>query len=155
MEIKLELQNAQNAPEQTSPKKRGIDSSGRAYATGRRKTATARVWLKKGKGKITVNSKTPDAYFQRETLSNLIKTPFVATDTIDKYDVFCTVAGSGKSAQAGAIRHAISRSLTEFNVKAYRVTLRSAGFLTRDPRAVERKKYGKKKARKSFQFSKR
>lgn len=155
MEIKLELQDTTNPTEQSSPKKRGIDSTGRAYATGRRKTAAARVWLKKGKGKITINNKTPDDYFQRETLSRLIETPFEVTDTAGKYDVFCTVSGSGKSAQAGAIRHAISRSLVEFNEEAYRVTLRSTGFLTRDPRAVERKKYGRKKARKSFQFSKR
>lgn len=155
MEIKLELQNSAPTSEQSSPKKRGLDSKDRSYATGRRKTATARVWLKKGKGQITINNKTPEDYFKRETLSTLIETPFVVTDTVAQYDVLCTVSGSGKSAQAGAIKHAISRCLVEYNEEAYRSTLRSLGFLTRDPRAVERKKYGRKKARKSFQFSKR
>lgn len=124
------------------------------YATGRRKTSSARVWIMKGNGKITVNSKTSDDYFVIKALRNLLSQPFLATNTVNEYDVKCTVSGGGLSGQAGAIRHGISKALNIENL-ALRPNLKSNGLLTRDSRKVERKKYGRKKARKSFQFSKR
>ena len=122
--------------------------------TGRRKKAIARVRLLEGKGNITVNQKPLDEYFTTDVLKVIVKQPLVATNTLDKYDVICTVTGGGLSGQAGAVRHGIARALNEANLE-YRPTLKSAGFLTRDPRMKERKKYGLKKARKAPQFSKR
>lgn len=131
-----------------------IDGQGRSYATGKRKTAVARVWIKPGKGKITVNGKDQAEYFGRPVLQMIIKQPLVAADRNGQFDVICTVAGSGPSGQAGAVRHGIARALT-FYEPTLRGVLKAGGFLTRDSRAVERKKYGRKKARRSFQFSKR
>jgi len=131
-----------------------IDALGRAYATGKRKTAVARVWIKPGSGRIVVNKKDHADYFGRAVLQMIIKQPLIAADRTNQYDVFCTVAGSGPSGQAGAVRHGISKALTYFE-PTLRATLKKGGFLTRDSRVVERKKYGRKKARRSFQFSKR
>lgn len=131
-----------------------IDRQGRSYATGKRKTAVARVWIKPGKGKIIVNEKDHADYFGRPVLQMIIKQPLVAADRNGQFDVICTVAGSGPSGQAGAVRHGIARALT-FYEPGLRGVLKAGGFLTRDSRAVERKKYGRKKARRSFQFSKR
>ena len=124
------------------------------YGTGRRKKSIARVRLVNGNGNITVNNKPLDEFFGIETLKVIVKQPLVATNTLDKYDVICKVIGGGFTGQAGAIRHGIARALNEANSE-YRPTLKSAGFLTRDPRMKERKKYGLKKARKAPQFSKR
>lgn len=131
-----------------------LDKQGRAYGTGRRKNATARVWVKRGKGKITVNGKELATYFARPVLRMIINQPFVTLKEEDKFDMTITVAGGGLSGQAGAVRHGIARALDMFNPE-YRPQLRKGGYLTRDPRVVERKKYGKAKARRSFQFSKR
>ncbi|MEO1241842.1 MAG: 30S ribosomal protein S9 [Pseudomonadota bacterium] len=131
-----------------------IDAQGRAYATGKRKTAVARVWIKPGAGRIIVNKKDHADYFGRAVLQMIIKQPLVAADRKDQYDVYCTVTGSGPSGQAGAVRHGIAKALTFFE-PTLRTTLKKGGFLTRDSRVVERKKYGRKKARRSFQFSKR
>ncbi len=125
------------------------------YGTGRRKSSIARVRLLNGSGKITINGKDIDEYFGVETLKVIVKQPLVATNTIDKYDVIAKVTGGGISGQAGAVRHGISRALLEANSTEYRPILKSAGFLTRDSRMKERKKYGLKKARKAPQFSKR
>jgi small subunit ribosomal protein S9 len=130
------------------------DALGRSYATGRRKESTARVWIKPGKGEIVVNGKKVVQYFARPVLRMLITQPFLVSDRYNQFDVFCTVAGGGLSGQAGAVRHGISRALTYYEPDL-RGILKVAGFLTRDSRAVERKKYGKAKARRSFQFSKR
>jgi small subunit ribosomal protein S9 len=129
-----------------------IDKQGRAYSTGKRKDAVARVWIKPGAGKIIVNTREVEVYFARPVLRMLIQQPLVAR--AGQYDVICTVAGGGLSGQAGAVRHGISKALTCFEPDL-RSVLKKGGFLTRDPRVVERKKYGKAKARKSFQFSKR
>lgn len=131
-----------------------LDSYGRAYATGKRKDAVARVWVKPGSGKITVNGKEFTAYFARPVLQMILQQPIVAADRVDQYDVIATVAGGGLSGQAGAIRHGLSLALTRFEPEL-RTALKPGGFLTRDSRVVERKKYGKAKARRSFQFSKR
>jgi small subunit ribosomal protein S9 len=130
------------------------DAQGRAYATGRRKDAVARVWLKPGSGKITVNGRDQEVYFARPTLRLVLNQVFGITDRVGQYDVVATVKGGGLSGQAGAVKHGISQALTKFE-PALRSTVKAAGFLTRDPRVVERKKYGRAKARKSFQFSKR
>jgi small subunit ribosomal protein S9 len=130
------------------------DQWGRAYATGRRKESTARVWLKPGKGEIIVNGKKVVQYFARPVLRMLLTQPFLVADRYNQFDVVCTVNGGGLSGQAGAVRHGISRALTYYEPEL-RGILKIAGFLTRDSRAVERKKYGKMKARRSFQFSKR
>ena len=130
------------------------DSLGRSYATGRRKESVARVWIKPGKGEITVNGKRVVQYFARPVLRMLISQPFLVADRYNQFDVYCTVNGGGLSGQAGAVRHGISRALTNYEPDL-RSILKVAGFLTRDARAVERKKYGKAKARRSFQFSKR
>jgi small subunit ribosomal protein S9 len=127
----------------------------RTYATGRRKNATARVWLTLGKGEMTVNGKAVDEYFARPTLELSVKKPFELTDTVGQFDIYATVNGGGISGQAGALRHGISRALSAFDTERYRPKLKAAGFLTRDPRMVERKKYGLHKARKRPQFSKR
>jgi small subunit ribosomal protein S9 len=131
-----------------------LDKQGRAYATGKRKNAVARVWLKPGSGKIVINEKTIETYFARPVLRMLIQQPFVASNRAGQYDVRCTVSGGGLSGQAGALRHGISRALT-FYEPDLRGVLKKGGFMTRDSRVVERKKYGRKKARRSFQFSKR
>jgi small subunit ribosomal protein S9 len=130
------------------------DALGRSYATGRRKESTARVWIKPGKGEILVNDKKVVQYFARPVLRMLLTQPFLVADRYNQFDVFCTVSGGGLSGQAGAVRHGISRALTYYEPDL-RSILKVAGFLTRDSRAVERKKYGKAKARRSFQFSKR
>jgi small subunit ribosomal protein S9 len=131
-----------------------LDKQGRAYATGKRKDAIARVWVKPGSGKITVNDKEFRAYFARPVLQMILQQPIVAANRNGQYDVVATVIGGGLSGQAGAVRHGISRALTNFE-PGLRPVLKKGGFLTRDPRVVERKKYGKAKARRSFQFSKR
>lgn len=133
---------------------RQVDALGRSYATGKRKDAIARVWLKSGRGQIMVNGKDAEAYFARPTLRMVINQPFAATQRVGQFDVYCTVTGGGLSGQAGAVRHGISQALGLFEPEI-RPVLRSGGFLTRDPRVVERKKYGRAKARRSFQFSKR
>ncbi len=124
------------------------------YATGRRKTASARVWIKKGTGKVTVNNRKLEEYFGRDTLKVMVLQPFVQVEAINEYDVFCTVSGSGSTGQAAAIRHGISRALDLAN-PVFRPQLKEVKLLTRDSREVERKKYGRKKARKRFQFCKR
>ena len=129
-------------------------SQGRAYATGKRKDAVARVWIKPGSGKVTVNTREVEVYFARPVLRMLIQQPIVAAARQGQYDVVATVAGGGLSGQAGAVRHGISKALTNFEPDL-RSVLKKGGFLTRDSRVVERKKYGKAKARRSFQFSKR
>ncbi|TLU71486.1 30S ribosomal protein S9 [Lichenicoccus roseus] len=130
------------------------DALGRSYATGRRKNAIARVWIKPGKGEISVNGKKVGTYFARPVLRMLITQPFLVADRYNQFDVYCTVTGGGLSGQAGALRHGISRALTYYE-PGLRGILKVAGFLTRDSRVVERKKYGRMKARRSFQFSKR
>ena len=130
------------------------DAQGRAYATGKRKDAVARVWIKPGRGEIKVNGRDVKTYFARPVLRMLIDQPFVAAGRQELYDVMCTVKGGGLSGQAGAVRHGISRALVYFEPEL-RAPLKKGGFLTRDSRVVERKKYGKRKARRSFQFSKR
>ena len=131
-----------------------LDAQGRAYATGKRKDAVARVWIKRGSGKITVNGRELEVYFARPVLRMLLNQPFEVVSRIDQFDVMCTVAGGGLSGQAGAVRHGISKALTYYD-PGLRPALKAAGFLTRDARVVERKKYGRRKARRSFQFSKR
>jgi small subunit ribosomal protein S9 len=135
-------------------RERKVDKLGRSYATGKRKNAIARAWVKPGKGKITVNGKESDKYFARPVLRMMINQPFRITDREGQFDVNVTVVGSGLSGQAGAVRHAISKALSDYE-PPLRPALKHAGFLTRDSRVVERKKYGRKKARRSFQFSKR
>ena len=141
----------QTAPAEAKPK---LDAQGRAYATGKRKNAIARVWIKPGNGKITVNGRESQVYFARPVLRMLLNQPFSVTNRVGQYDVICTVIGGGLSGQAGAVRHGISRALVYYEPDL-RPSLKQAGFLTRDARVVERKKYGKAKARRSFQFSKR
>jgi small subunit ribosomal protein S9 len=131
-----------------------MDAQGRTYGTGRRKNAIARVWIKRGSGKFEVNGKTVEAYFARPVLRMIINQPFAALKEEAKFDVFATVVGGGLSGQAGAVRHGISRALDIYDTTFHKV-LRQGGFLTRDSRVVERKKYGRAKARRSFQFSKR
>jgi len=131
-----------------------IDAQGRSYATGKRKDAIARVWIKPGKGMITINGRDQQVYFARPTLRMLVNQPFDVTSRVGQFDVVCTVKGGGLSGQAGAVRHGISKALTYYE-PALRPALKAQGFMTRDARIVERKKYGKAKARKSFQFSKR
>ncbi|MBH0111371.1 30S ribosomal protein S9 [Novosphingobium sp. YJ-S2-02] len=131
-----------------------LDNYGRAYATGRRKDAVARVWIKPGSGKITVNGRDQEVYFARPTLRLVIAQPFQITGRVDQYDIVATVKGGGLSGQAGAVKHGISQALSKYE-PALRATVKAAGFLTRDSRVVERKKYGRAKARRSFQFSKR
>ncbi len=131
-----------------------LDAQGRAYATGRRKDAVARVWLKPGTGKITINGRDQEIYFARPTLRLVINQVFDVAERVGQYDVVATVVGGGLSGQAGAVRHGISQALAKYE-PALRTAVKREGFLTRDPRVVERKKYGKAKARRSFQFSKR
>ena len=151
----LSLGNAKAAVAATAaPAERKVDKLGRAYATGKRKDAVARVWIKPGSGKFTVNGKESNVYFARPVLRMLLQQPFVVTNRAGQFDIYATVSGGGLSGQAGALRHGISKALTYFE-PALRPALKAQGFLTRDPRVVERKKYGKPKARRSFQFSKR
>src|SRR5580698_11232144 len=130
------------------------DAQGRSYATGKRKNAVARVWIKPGNGKITVNGRDQEVYFARPVLRMMLAQPFEVTGRLGEFDVDVTVVGSGLSGQAGAVRHGIAKALTEYE-PALRTALKPHGFLTRDSRVVERKKYGRAKARRSFQFSKR
>jgi small subunit ribosomal protein S9 len=131
-----------------------VDAQGRAYATGRRTDAVARVWLKPGTGKVTVNGRDQETYFARATLRLVINQPFQVAEREGQYDIVCTVKGGGLSGQAGAVKHGISQALSKFEPQL-RAAVKAAGFLTRDSRVVERKKYGRAKARRSFQFSKR
>lgn len=141
----------QAAPIVREPK---IDALGRSYATGKRKNAIARVWVKRGSGKITINGKDQNDYFARKVLRMMIGQPLKSAQRDTEYDVFCTVRGSGLSGQAGAIRHGVAKALSDYE-PSLRPLMRTEGFLTRDSRVVERKKYGRKKARARFQFSKR
>ena len=147
------LQGLSSNPE-VAPAERKVDAQGRAYATGKRKNAVARVWIKPGKGTITINGRDQEIYFARPVLRMMIAQPFQVTDREGQFDVIVSVEGSGLSGQAGAVRHGISKALTYFE-PTLRPVLKPHGFLTRDSRVVERKKYGKAKARRSFQFSKR
>ena len=142
------------APVAAPKRERKVDAQGRSYATGRRKDAIARVWLKPGSGKITVNGKEFNAFFARPVLQMILQQPIVAVARKDQYDIVATVSGGGLSGQAGAVRHGISQALQLYEPEL-RAVLKKGGFLTRDSRVVERKKYGKAKARRSFQFSKR
>ena len=139
---------------EAAPAEPKIDDLGRSYATGKRKDAVARVWLKPGAGRVIVNGKDLQEYFTRPTWRLILTQPFQVAERMDQYDVMCTVKGGGLSGQAGAVRHGISKALALYE-PALRTTLKRNGFLTRDPRVVERKKYGRRKARRSFQFSKR
>lgn len=153
--VKAASENA--APEVAvvaTPRVPKIDPQGRSYATGKRKNAIARVWIKPGMGKILVNGTVGEEYFARPVLQMIVKQPFQAANRAGQYDVWCTVAGGGLSGQAGAVRHGISQALTFFEPDL-RAVLKQGGFLTRDSRIVERKKYGQAKARRRFQFSKR
>jgi len=142
------------AEEAAAPVEPKIDAQGRAYATGKRKNAIARVWIKPGTGKIIVNKRELTTYFARPVLRMIINQPFSVTERADQFDVVATVVGGGLSGQAGAVRHGISKALTYYE-PSLRAVLKKGGFLTRDSRVVERKKYGRAKARRSFQFSKR
>jgi len=142
------------AAEEAAPAEPKIDDQGRSYATGKRKNAVARVWIKPGSGKISVNGRDQEVYFARPVLRMIINQPFQVADREGQFDVFATVTGGGLSGQAGAVKHGISRALTYYE-PGLRGVLKKQGFLTRDSRVVERKKYGRRKARRSFQFSKR
>ncbi|MBV8976271.1 MAG: 30S ribosomal protein S9 [Alphaproteobacteria bacterium] len=150
--IKAKPAAAAGQPQEQTASKR--DAKGRAYATGRRKDAIARVWIKPGRGQIIVNEKDEKIYFARPVLRMILRQPLIATNRDGQFDVIVSVKGGGLSGQAGAVRHGISRALVAYE-PGLRAALKPGGFLTRDPRAVERKKYGKPKARRSFQFSKR
>ena len=161
----INLENLKNAVENNSAKapveevtkkiyERKVDSLGRSYATGKRKDAVARVWVKAGSGKVVVNGRDIEQYFARPVLRMVINQPFDVLNTRGQFDVVCTVAGGGLSGQAGAVKHGISKALTLYNPD-FRPSLKKAGYLTRDSRVVERKKYGQAKARRRFQFSKR
>ena len=158
MDIDIEniedLKNNDSALENTPLPEKKVDEHGRAYATGKRKNAVARVWLKPGSGIIKINGKISDDYFARPVLRMLINQPLVASDRKEQLDITCSVTGGGLSGQAGAVRHGISKALVLFEPELKKI-LKSGGFLTRDSRVVERKKYGRRKARRSFQFSKR
>jgi small subunit ribosomal protein S9 len=147
------LQGLSSSPAQVIAEPQ-IDKDGRAYATGKRKNAVARVWIKPGRGKVTINGRDQEVYFARPVLRMMIAQPLQIADRLGQFDVIATVEGSGLSGQAGAVRHGISKALTYYE-PGLRAVLKPHGFLTRDSRVVERKKYGKAKARRSFQFSKR
>jgi small subunit ribosomal protein S9 len=153
-----ELQSLQDLPAPATPAApvhvQKLDAAGRAYATGKRKDAVARVWMTRGAGRVIVNGKEFTEYFARPVLQMIVQQPILAANRAGQYDVRATVAGGGLSGQAGALRHGISKALTYYEPEL-RGVLKKEGFLTRDPRVVERKKYGRKKARRSFQFSKR
>ena len=157
-DLKTITEEAKGAPEAAAADaeagKPSLDAQGRAYATGKRKDAVARVWIKPGKGTITVNGRDQDVYFARPTLRLIVNQPFQVAGRDKGYDVVATVKGGGLSGQAGAVRHGISKALTYYEPEL-RGVLKAGGFLTRDSRVVERKKYGRAKARRSFQFSKR
>ena len=153
-DLKSALGGSTPVETEDAPREPKIDAQGRSYGTGRRKNAIARVWIKPGNGKITVNGRDGENYFARPNLRQVLLAPFVTTNRANQYDVWCTVSGGGLSGQAGAVRLGISRALICYE-PPLRPALKSAGFMTRDPRVVERKKYGKAKARRSFQFSKR
>jgi len=142
------------AADQPIVREQKLDAQGRAYATGKRKNAVARVWIKPGSGRVTVNGREFETYFARPVLRMVIEQPMVAAERKDQYDIVCTVSGGGLSGQAGAVRHGVAKALTHYEPDL-RGVLKSNGFLTRDSRVVERKKYGRAKARRSFQFSKR
>ena len=142
------------AESEPQPRVQKLDQQGRSYATGKRKNAVARVWIKPGAGKITVNERAIEVFFARPVLRMLIQQPLVASNRATQFDVICSVSGGGLSGQAGAVRHGISKALTYYEPDL-RSVLKRGGFLTRDSRVVERKKYGRAKARRSFQFSKR
>ncbi len=148
------LQEVAEQNEETTVYEQQLDEQGRSYATGKRKDSIARVWVKPGKGSVTINGKDITKYFARETYQFLIDQPFKVAERQGQFDVVCTVTGGGLSGQAGAVKHGISLALTRYE-PALRSPLKKAGFLTRDTRVVERKKYGRAKARRSFQFSKR
>jgi small subunit ribosomal protein S9 len=156
MEIDINLNpTPTKAPESEVTERKPVkDSLGRAYAVGRRKTSVARVWIKPGKGNISINRKEFVKYFTRSTHRMVVEQPLELTKRLGQFDIYATVKGGGQSGQAGAVRHALTRALDNFDPSLHS-TLKAAGFLTRDSRAVERKKYGQKKARKRFQFSKR
>ena len=158
MEIEIEniesLKDVSEIETQIPLPEKKVDELGRAYATGKRKNAVARVWLKAGSGVIKINNKVSDDYFARPVLRMLINQPLVAADRVDQFDIVCSVTGGGLSGQAGAIRHGISKCLVNFEPEVKKA-LKPGGFLTRDSRVVERKKFGRAKARRSFQFSKR
>jgi len=147
-------EGAASAEADTATSEPKLDKYGRAYATGRRKDAVARVWIKPGSGKITVNGRDQEVYFARPTLRLIVNQPFQIAQREGQYDIVATVTGGGLSGQAGAVRHGLSRALVNFE-PGLRGVLKAGGFLTRDSRTVERKKYGRAKARRSFQFSKR
>jgi small subunit ribosomal protein S9 len=153
-EVVVKPATAQKSTQPETPGKPKIDKQGRAYATGRRKDSVARIWIKPGKGHVVINDSPLEEYFGRPTLRMILNQPFVAAGRTGSYDVVCTVKGGGLSGQAGAIRFGISRALINFEPELRKV-LKVGGFLTRDSREVERKKYGRAKARRSFQFSKR
>jgi small subunit ribosomal protein S9 len=147
-------QSAQTAAPEAPKHVQKIDAQGRAYATGKRKDAVARVWIKPGSGTITINNRTVEVYFARPVLRMILQQPLHVANRNGQYDIVVTVKGGGLSGQAGAVRHGLSKALTYYEPEL-RGPLKKEGFLTRDPRVVERKKYGRKKARRSFQFSKR
>ena len=149
------LRSLSSNPEpEASVREQQIDAQGRAYATGKRKNAIARVWIKPGRGQITINGRDQEVYFARPVLRMMIAQPLQVADRLGQFDVIASVTGSGLSGQAGAVRHGLSKALTYYE-PGLRAVLKPYGFLTRDSRVVERKKYGKAKARRSFQFSKR
>ena len=152
--VTADIGGVQGTETQVAPREPVRDAHGRAYATGKRKDAVARVWIKPGSGKVTVNGKPIDDYFSRPVLQMILKQPFQIAGVVGQFDVMATVAGGGLSGQAGAVKHGVSKALQLYD-PTLRAALKAAGFLTRDSRVVERKKYGKAKARKSFQFSKR
>lgn len=154
LESLKDIKSTAAASAETKAKKASRDKQGRSYATGKRKDAVARVWIKPGKGNITINEKSIDQYFARPVLKMIINQPFEIANRVNEFDVICTVKGGGLSGQAGAIKHGISKALNEYEPEL-RAVLKKAGFLTRDARTVERKKFGKAKARRSYQFSKR
>jgi len=149
-----DLKGATSVPSEAPKHEQKLDKYGRAYATGKRKDAVARVWIKPGSGKITINGRAFEVYFARPVLRMIVNQPFGVANRVDQYDLVITCAGGGLSGQAGAVRNGVSKALTYYEPEL-RGALKKAGFLTRDSRTVERKKYGHKKARKSFQFSKR
>jgi small subunit ribosomal protein S9 len=155
-ELKSTLIKAPTQKEEAAPgtEARKLDKQGRAYATGKRKDAVARVWLKPGRGAIVINGREEKIYFARPVLRMILRQPLVASGRDGQFDVVCTCSGGGLSGQAGAVRHGISKALIAYE-PGLRSVLKAGGFLTRDPRVVERKKYGRPKARRSFQFSKR
>jgi small subunit ribosomal protein S9 len=154
MEAAQQKRQPQAIPAEEVEQRKRVDAQGRAYATGKRKNAVARVWVKPGKGTITVNTKPVEVFFARPVLRMLIQQPLVASNRTGQFDVVCSVSGGGLSGQAGAVRHGLSKALTLYEPEL-RSALKRGGFLTRDSRVVERKKYGRAKARRSFQFSKR